>query len=137
MNMAVKLPEASVDAQILWRTSIAGVMGHSFWFDVPQQRLLMSDGFGVSFAALKLRALALDDGREVASTRLGNAARAMATGPDGSLLLATDKKLFRLACTDLSEQSKWTARIPSYSNHLLVDGSVLSISQVGLPQCAL
>ena len=92
MNIGVKLPEASVEAQILWRTSIAGVMGHSFWFDVPQQRLLMSDGFGVSFAALKLRALALDDGREVASTKLGNAARVMAAGPDGSLLVATDKK---------------------------------------------
>ncbi len=128
MNKVVKLPEASVDAQILWRTSIAGVMGHSFWFDVPQQRLLMSDGFGVSFAALKLRALALDDGREVASTKLGNAARAMAAGQEGSLLVATDKKLFQLAGADLSLQAKWTARIPSYSNHLLVDDSYVYFS---------
>ena len=119
--MVVKLPEASADAQILWRTTIAGVMGHSFSFDVPQQRLLMSDGFGVSFAALRLRALALDNGHEVASVKLGNAARAMAAGQDGSLLVATDKKLFQLAGADLSLQAKWTARIPSYSNHLLVD----------------
>ena len=128
MNKVVKLPEASADAQVLWRTTIAGVMGHSFWFDVPQQRLLMSDGFGVSFAALKLRALALDDGREVASTRLGNAARAMTLASDGSLLVGTDKKLFQLAGADLSLQAKWTVRIPSYSNHLLVDDSFVYFS---------
>ena len=126
--MVVKLPAASEDAQILWRTTIAGVMGHSFWFDVPQQRLLMSDGFGVSFAALKLRALALDNGHEVSRAKLGNAARAMTLGADGSLLVATDKKLFQLARTDLSEHARWTARIPNYSNHLQVDESFVYFS---------
>ncbi|MET0548702.1 MAG: hypothetical protein ABW002_05455 [Xanthomonas sp.] len=91
--------------------------------------VLVSDGWGVSFGALRVRALAMATGAEVASVALGNQARAFARDGEGSLLAATDTKLFRLDAGTLRVVEKWTARIPRYIDRLLpLDGHVHAVN---------
>lgn len=80
---------------------------------------MVSDGWGVAFSALRLREFDLNDGRELATARLGNAPRALALDADGSWLAATDTKLFRLDRSDLRLMNKWTSRVPKYSDNLI------------------
>ncbi|GBF74417.1 hypothetical protein PA598K_02760 [Paenibacillus sp. 598K] len=110
------------DVEVRWRTTITGDAGHRLWLDPEYNRVMVSDGWGVAFAALRLRALDVSDGRELAAARLGNAARALAPDADGSWLAATDTKLFRLDRSDLRLGSKWTSRIPKYSDSLIAGG---------------
>lgn len=105
-----------------WITTIPGLHGHAVFVDVPTSRVLVCDGWGVSFASLRLRALACDDGHELASVRLGNAVRALSVTPDGGLLAATDTKIFKLDRESLAETERWTSRIPRYTDELLVAG---------------
>ncbi|WP_317956104.1 YncE family protein [Paenibacillus chitinolyticus] len=113
------LPTAPTDVSARWRTVIPGNMGHRLWLDTEKNRVLVSDGWGVAFSALRLRALDLNDGRELASARLGNVVRALVLDADGSWLAATDTKLFRLDRSDLRLITKWTSRIPKYSDNLV------------------
>lgn len=41
---------------------------HSLWLDLEKEGVLVSEGWGVAFAALRLWALELSDGREMASS---------------------------------------------------------------------
>jgi hypothetical protein len=111
---------APSDVLVRWRTTIPGNAGHRFWFDPENNRVMVSDGWSVAFSALRLRAFDLNDGRELATARLGNAPRALALDADGSWLTATDTKLFRLDRSDLRLMNKWTSRIPKYSDNLIV-----------------
>ncbi|MET7140272.1 hypothetical protein M3S04_04845 [Xanthomonas sp. PPL139] len=109
-------PEA---ATILWRTTVPGVAAHRLWLDERTGQVLVADGWGVSFGALRVRALSMATGDEVASVALGNQARAFASDGEGSVLAATETKLFRLEAGTLSVAEKWTSRIPRYVDRLL------------------
>ncbi|SEB87462.1 hypothetical protein SAMN05519104_0294 [Rhizobiales bacterium GAS188] len=118
-TFAVSGPQTAI---IRWRTSVPGRMAHRLWVHPDEDQVLVSDGWGVAFAALRLRVLRLDDGREVASTRLGNAVRALTRSLDGSWLAASDTKLFRLDGATLAPIEKWTSRIPRYADRLVAGG---------------
>ncbi|WP_221236221.1 hypothetical protein [Xanthomonas sp. 3307] len=92
---------------------------HRLWVDDQAGHVLVADGWGVSFGALRVRALAMATGAEVASVALGNQARAFARDGEGSVLVATDTKLFRLDAGTLRVVEKWTSRIPRYTDRLL------------------
>lgn len=106
-------------ATILWRTTVPGVAAHRLWLDDQAERVLVADGWGVSFGALRVRALAMATGAELASVALGNQARAFAGDGEGGVLVATDTKLFRLEAGTLRVLEKWTSRIPRYIDRLL------------------
>ncbi|WP_184718552.1 hypothetical protein [Caulobacter sp.] len=116
------LPSRPAEASVLWRTVIPGARAHGLWIDPDGDRVLVSDGWGVAFSALRLRALSLEDGRELTSVRLGNAPRTMALETQGAWLAATDTKLFRLDRKSLKVTTKWTTRVPRYSDDLVVGG---------------
>ncbi|MDD1508090.1 hypothetical protein [Pseudomonas sp. CNPSo 3701] len=105
-----------------WSTRIPGLQAQRLWTDPVGGQLLVADGWGVAFGALRLRSLDLQDGHERASVRLGNAARALTREAEGNWLAATDQKLFRLAAGSLQPLAKWTSRIPKYSDQLLCQG---------------
>ncbi|MBO9880371.1 hypothetical protein [Xanthomonas sp. D-109] len=109
-------PEA---ATILWQTTVPGVAAHRLWLDERTGQVLVADGWGVSFGALRVRALSLATGDEVASVALGNQARAFASDGEGSVLVATETKLFRLEAGTLRVAEKSTSRIPRYIDRLL------------------
>lgn len=92
---------------------------HRLWVDDQAGHVLVADGWGVSFGALRVRALAMATGAELASVVLGNQARAFSRDGEGSLLVATDTKLFRLEAGTLRVVEKWTSRIPRYIDRLL------------------
>ena len=105
---------------IRWRIEIPGSLAHHFWIDHDEERLLVSDGWGIAYASLRLRAFSLDSGREVTSARFGNLIRALARSPSGNCFAMTDTKLFRLDRSTLVQIEKWDSRIPRYTNELLV-----------------
>lgn len=116
------LPSRPTEASVLWRTVIPGLRAHRLWIDLDSDRVLISDGWGVAFSALRLRALSLRDGQELASVRLGNAPRALVLETQERWLAATDTTLFRLERTSLKVTTKWTTRVPRYSDDLVVGG---------------
>lgn len=116
------LPRTPAGVSVIWRKVIPGLKAHMLWIDPEKHCVLIRDGWGVAFSSLRLRALHLEDGRELASVRLGNAARALTVGEDGNWLAATDTKLFRLERSSLKPLGKWTRNIPRYSDDLVSGG---------------
>lgn len=108
-----------------WSTRIPGLQAQRLWLDPVGGQLLVADGWGVAFGALRLRSLDLQGGHERVSVRLGNAARALTQDAHGNWLAATDQKLFRLAAGSLQPLAKWTSRIPKYSDQLLCQGDFI------------
>ncbi|WP_369944279.1 YncE family protein [Xanthomonas medicagonis] len=109
-------------ATVLWRTTVPGTAAQRLWVDDRTGRVLVSDGWGVGFGALRLRALDMATGAEVAAVALGNQARAVARDGEDGVLVATDTRLFRLDADTLEVLQKWTTRIPRYSDQLLLAG---------------
>lgn len=105
--------------RVLWSVTIPGRAAHELWADRERWALLVSDGWGVAFGALRLRALSFADGSELASVRLGNQVRCVTRASDGSLLAATDGKLFRLDRVSLAERARWTERVPKQASQVL------------------
>lgn len=112
----------SIDAHVRWRTIVPGDGGHRLWQDTDDNAVLVGDGWGIAWAALRLRALDLEDGHERLSTRLGNAVRAMTRDADGHWLAATDGRLFKLDRSTLRPTTKWAKRIPRYADELVAGG---------------
>ncbi|MEY9977282.1 hypothetical protein ABH968_002228 [Lysinibacillus sp. RC79] len=54
------------DVSIRWARSDIRQSRHSSWLDLEKECVLVSDGWGVAFAALRLWALDLSNGREMA-----------------------------------------------------------------------
>lgn len=132
-RIAPDLPSQPAEASVLWRTVIPGLRAHGLWIDPDGDRVLVSDGWGVAFSALRLRALSLQDGHELASVRLGNAPRAMVLETSNTWLAATDTKLFRLDRTSLKVTTKWTTRVPRYSDDLVIGGGYVHAANHASP----
>ncbi len=86
--------------------------------------LYVSDGWGVSYPATRLRRLSLRTGAELQTTRLGSSPRCLAfseTDPS-HFLVAGDKKLFLLDRDTLKPIRRWSTGVPSYSDRMVWDG---------------
>jgi len=105
----------------VWSAAIPGdaevaVLG----VDPDATSVYVADGWGVAYAALRLRRLSLDTGEELATVRLGNSARCI-TFHDGELLAATDTKVFRLVPKTLEIVGRWDKRVPRYTDTIVAD----------------
>jgi hypothetical protein len=89
--------------------------------DPEGQAAYVSDGWGVAYAALRLRKLDLATGVEMATARLGNQVRCVAfsMGQPGAVLAATDTKLFLLDRVSLAVIRRWDHRIPRYTDMMI------------------
>jgi hypothetical protein len=85
----------------------------------------VADGWGVAYAALRLRRLDLATGEQLAAARLGNAARCI-TFYEDEVLAATDTKVFRLEPKSLETLGRWDSRVPRYADALIAwEGKLL------------
>jgi hypothetical protein len=93
---------------------------------IDDESVYVSDGWGVAFAALRLRRLSLANGDELATARLGNQARCVAWA-GAELLAATDTKIFRLDPLTLDETApRWDRRVPRFTDMLCeLDGRLV------------
>lgn len=56
-------------ADEVWRAKVPGAMGHVIATDAPTDTVLISDGWGIAYAALRLHRISLSTGNETASVR--------------------------------------------------------------------
>jgi hypothetical protein len=117
------LPGDPLRARRLWRRTVPGYAAHDGLLDPASGGIFVSDGWGVTYASLRLRRYSLATGEEQAKARTGTGMRCATRLPgDTDLLVATDTKLFRLAAHDLTEVQRWDRRIPRYAASIAVRG---------------
>jgi len=119
--------EADVEpsGSVRWTVEIPGFDAVGVYPDQRDNSVYVADGWGVAYASLALRKLALDTGEETALVRLGNQARCVGSRDDDPsvLLVATDSTLFQLDRATLEKREKWRRGVPSYTDSIVtVDG---------------
>jgi hypothetical protein len=83
-----------------------------------------------------LRRLSVESGEELATARLGNQARALAT-LGSSLIAATDSKLFRLDPQSLDLEARWKTQVPRFTDTIIAVGEILALANWRAPAIAL
>jgi hypothetical protein len=97
--------------------------------DAASESVLASDGWGVSYPALRFRRYDLRTGKEAAAVRLGNQARCWCRIDGGDLIAATDTKLFRLDGSTLVETKRWDQRIPRFLDTIVeTEGFIVGVN---------
>jgi hypothetical protein len=120
--------EGTLGYPVKWTTEVRGSMGHALLPDLERRRLLVADGWGVAFASLGVRALALPDGRELAHVRLKTPARKLAELDGGRILVLSDKRLHILDASTLAESKRWDDKIPHYGTSLVAGGGFAHVA---------
>jgi hypothetical protein len=114
------------DLRLRWTINVCGFGAQTFVIREETKDLYLADGWGTAYAAIRLRRLDLETGREQSSVRLGNQARCIAFAQTGrELIAATDTKLFLLDGATLGERQRWDRRVPRYPNQILWRGHQL------------
>lgn len=90
-----------------WRATVPGDGHHAIGSDAATGSVVVGDGWGVAYAALRLHRLDLATGRETASVRTRHQGVGGVAFADGDVLAATDKRLLRLRAADLSVVQEW------------------------------
>ncbi|MFV0480472.1 MAG: hypothetical protein ACK5LP_00650 [Campylobacteraceae bacterium] len=82
----------------------------------------VGDGWGSSFASMRIRKLSLKDGGEVASFLVKNQIRCIYFSQNRSdLFVMSDKKFFILNREDLTLKEKFDKKVPNYSDYVSFD----------------
>ena len=91
----------------LWRATVPGLDAQELATDAASSTVVIADGWGVSYAALRLHRFDLATGNRTASVRTrSQPVGAMCFG-DGEMFVATSRRLFRLRSSDLSVVEEW------------------------------
>ena len=91
----------------VWRSTVPGTRAHAVATDSASDCLLIADGWGVSFAALRLHRLSLSTGAETTSIRTRHQAVGALGIADERVFVATSKRLLQLGLEDLSIVAEW------------------------------
>lgn len=111
--------------EILWRKRLEnGIFGSiaptqdPFCADV----FYVADGWGSSYASMRLRRMSFATGEETASALLRNAVRCMHFSADAQHIFAvTDSKIYRLRRGSLQIAEKYEKGVPKYSDFVAGD----------------
>lgn len=111
--------------EILWRKQLEnGIFGgiaptpDPFCADV----FYVADGWGSSYASMRLRRMSFATGEETASALLRNAVRCMHFSADAQHIFAvTDSKIYRLRRGSLQIEEKYEKGVPKYSDFVAGD----------------
>src|SRR5437762_9413497 len=87
--------------------------------------VFVGDGWGVAFAALRLRRLDLLTGADLAQVRTRHQPTNALAVHAGRLYAATDSRLFELDPLQLAPQRQWERGLLRYTTQLVPDGQLL------------
>lgn len=109
-------PEPLVE---LWRAPLRGAVAHTVRCDAATASVWVGDGGNVAFASLRLHRLELATGAATADVRTRHQPARTTALAAGSLWVATDRRLLRLAPVTLEVQGTWDERLVRYTDRLL------------------
>ena len=105
-----------------WTVSIPGQHVHAFAGDTASNSLVVGDGWGVPYSALRLHRFDAATGAETASIRTRHQPVNALLPLDGRLLAATDLRLFEVTLPDLRVTNVWERGLVRYAQQLAGNG---------------
>jgi hypothetical protein len=108
-----------------WRAPVPGIVAITVLSDTASGSVFASDGWGVSYAALRLHRFDLETGAHLAELRTRHQAVSAMLVDRNVLYAATDSRLFELSPTDLSVSRQWDRGLVRYTQQLVPAGSKL------------
>ncbi|HEV3095604.1 MAG TPA: hypothetical protein VG104_00545 [Candidatus Dormibacteraeota bacterium] len=122
---AASTPATAAPLRELWRTEIPGDVANVYLADPASNSLFAGDGWGVSYAALRLHRLRLDSGEHLADVRTRHQGASALAIHQQLLYAATDSRLFELRPADLAIVRQWDRGLVRYSMQLVAEGSTI------------